>query len=49
MALAAREHFASLQEAGAFPDGIGPADFARVVGQLVSGGFLWIPGFEPRT
>lgn len=47
--LAARDHFASLREAGAFPDGIGPADFARVVGQLVSGGFLWIPGFEPGT
>lgn len=47
--LRAREHFISLQEAGAFPDGIGPADFARVLGQLVSGGFLWIPGFEPRA
>lgn len=46
--LRAREHFVTLQEAGAFPAGIGPADFARVLGQLVSGGFLWIPGFEPR-
>jgi len=44
----AREHFASLKEAGAFPEQIGPADFARVLGQLVSGGFLWIPGFEPK-
>lgn len=47
--LSAREHFASLKEAGAFPDGVGVTDFARVLGQLVSGGFLWIPGFEPRV
>jgi SAM-dependent methyltransferase len=46
--VSAREHFASLKEAGAFPEQIGPLDFARVLGQLVSGGFLWIPGFEPR-
>lgn len=45
--VSARDHFLSLKEQGAFPDGIGPTDFARVVGQLVSGGFLWIPGFEP--
>jgi hypothetical protein len=43
----ARDHFAGLKEQGAFPDGVGLIDFARVVGQLVSGGFLWIPGFEP--
>jgi SAM-dependent methyltransferase len=47
--LSARDHFASLREAGAFPDGVGVADFARVLAQLVSGGFLWIPGFEPGT
>jgi methylase of polypeptide subunit release factors len=42
-----RDHFEYLKEHGAFPPDIGPADFARVLGQLVSGGFLWIPGFEP--
>ncbi len=47
--VSAREHFASLKEAGAFPEQIGPDDFARVLGQLVSGGFIWIPGFEPGT
>jgi len=47
--VSAREHFASLKEAGAFPELIGPDDFARVLGQLVSGGFIWIPGFEPGT
>ena len=47
--VSARQHFASLKEAGAFPEQIGPADFAQVLGQLVSGGFIWIPGFEPRA
>ena len=44
-----RDHFAGLREQGVIPDGIGPRDFARVVGQLVSGGFLWVPGFEPAS
>jgi SAM-dependent methyltransferase len=46
-AVSARDHFAGLKEQGAFPVGVGLTDFARVVAQLVSGGFLWIPGFEP--
>jgi len=46
-AVSARDHFAGLKEQGAFPDGVGLTDFARVVAQLVSGGFLWVPGFEP--
>ena len=44
-----RDHFTQLREQGAFPPDVGLTDFARVVGQLVSGGFLWIPGFEPST
>jgi len=45
--ISARDHFEYLKEHGAFPPDIGSDDFARVLGQLVSGGFLWIPGFEP--
>ncbi|MCI4348489.1 MAG: methyltransferase, partial [Thermoplasmata archaeon] len=45
--ISARHHFDYLKEQGAFPPSIGPTDFARVLGQLVSGGFLWVPGFEP--
>lgn len=41
-----RDHFSYLKEHGAFPASVGPADFARVLGQLISAGFLWIRGFE---
>lgn len=41
-----RDHFSHLQELGAFPASVGLADFARVLGQLISAGFLWIRGFE---
>jgi methylase of polypeptide subunit release factors len=42
-----REHYAYLRKLDAFSDSVTPADFARLLGQLVSGGFIVIPGYEP--
>ena len=42
-----REQYAYLRKQDAFPDSVTPADFASLLGQLVSGGFILIPGFEP--
>jgi methylase of polypeptide subunit release factors len=44
-----REHYAYLREQDAFPDSVTPADFARLLGQLVSGGFILISGYEPPS
>jgi methylase of polypeptide subunit release factors len=42
-----REHYVFLKEQKAFPDSVSPVDFARLLGQLASGGFIIIPGYEP--
>lgn len=42
-----REHYAYLRDQGAFPPNVSPSEFARVLGQLASGGFVLVPGFEP--
>ena len=42
-----REHYNFLREQNAFPDSVSPGEFARLLGQLASGGFILIPGFEP--
>jgi methylase of polypeptide subunit release factors len=41
-----RDHYAYLREQNAFPDSVSPGEFARLLGQLASGGFILIPGFE---
>ncbi len=46
-AVTGQEHYAYLRDQHAFPASVSPADFARLLGQLASGGFIRIPGFEP--
>jgi len=41
-----REHYVYLRDQDAFPDSVTANDFARLLGQLASGGFVLIPGFE---
>lgn len=44
-----REHYAYLREQGAFPGSVTETEFGRLLGTLVSGGFIKIPGFAfPR-
>jgi SAM-dependent methyltransferase len=44
-----REHYAYLREQGAFPETVTESEFGRLLGTLVSGGFIQIPGFAfPR-
>jgi len=42
-----REHYVFLREQNAFPESVSPGQFARLLGQLVSGGFILLPGCEP--
>jgi hypothetical protein len=41
-----RDHYAFLREQEAIPATVTPGDFARLLGQLASGAFIVIPGFE---
>jgi hypothetical protein len=38
-----------LRDEKAFPDRVSPEEFAQLLAQLVSGGFILIPGFEPTS
>jgi len=40
------DHHAFLREQEAIPATVTPRDFARLLGQLASGAFIVIPGFE---